>query len=393
LNLCASHVFTQVTAISESLPLISPAALRRQMASSNKPAASTTSSDDFSLVAPLPRKRPHQIRFESLVPVALPNIPPKELATQSEVIDLEKRLERVAITLQSQEEEMAKREEQLKSLEGLLEQERSSRAQDANQHQETKDTLWLFEQENQELRERDALISGGKNEPSEALRPLWSNVSGLFQTMHNLGREFRRLEHESNEAATLQEEADQLREENARMKAKIEVLSSLPKQVNSSMEIPDRNALADLFVRTMQRTTLSEVLECVLSLFGDRLEILPSAIASAKASADFKYPARAMKLLVTLATGYWEAISIGVGDAEARKVFGPNVYAAKESETLSKDGVKRRTFDRQGTALLMEKHLKIGIADNASDTLRVHFDWSSSDEKIVIGWCGKHLNF
>jgi hypothetical protein len=41
----------------------------------------------------------------------------------------------------------------------------------------------------------------------------------------------------------------------------------------------------------------------------------------------------------------------------------------------------------------MEKHLKIGTADNAADTLRIHFDWVAEEARIVVGYCGKHLDF
>lgn len=39
----------------------------------------------------------------------------------------------------------------------------------------------------------------------------------------------------------------------------------------------------------------------------------------------------------------------------------------------------------------MERHLKIGVANNRSTTLRVYFLWDAEDEKCVIGRCGEHL--
>ncbi|WP_282454615.1 hypothetical protein [Burkholderia gladioli] len=41
----------------------------------------------------------------------------------------------------------------------------------------------------------------------------------------------------------------------------------------------------------------------------------------------------------------------------------------------------------------MEKHLKIGIKDSVAETLRVHFEWVGADNVVVIGHCGKHLDF
>ena len=41
----------------------------------------------------------------------------------------------------------------------------------------------------------------------------------------------------------------------------------------------------------------------------------------------------------------------------------------------------------------MERHLKVGVRDSAATTLRVHFEWIAKEKRIVIGHCGKHLNF
>ena len=43
--------------------------------------------------------------------------------------------------------------------------------------------------------------------------------------------------------------------------------------------------------------------------------------------------------------------------------------------------------------ILMEKHLKYGVKDSLAETLRVHFEWLADEKKLVIGHCGKHLNF
>jgi len=39
----------------------------------------------------------------------------------------------------------------------------------------------------------------------------------------------------------------------------------------------------------------------------------------------------------------------------------------------------------------MFRHLKIGIADDPTQTIRVHFHWDATRRKIVIGHCGEHL--
>ena len=82
------------------------------------------------------------------------------------------------------------------------------------------------------------------------------------------------------------------------------------------------------------------------------------------------------------------------GDNQARTVFGKSEYAAKESETVmgSKAMRRERTFEYEGEQVEMFRHLKIGVDDDATRTIRVHFHWDSDREKIVIGYCGEHLS-
>jgi hypothetical protein len=97
-------------------------------------------------------------------------------------------------------------------------------------------------------------------------------------------------------------------------------------------------------------------------------------------------------MLRRLVTDYRAKLLLG-GDDGARKVFGKNEYAAKESETVmkSKDLRGLRTFSYEDSDLEMFRHLKIGADDNIGKTIRVHFHWDAERKKIVIGYCGKHL--
>ena len=52
---------------------------------------------------------------------------------------------------------------------------------------------------------------------------------------------------------------------------------------------------------------------------------------------------------------------------------------------------RQRTFDYDGTQVEMFRHLKIGVADDPMQTIRVHFHWDGARRKIVIGYCGEHL--
>lgn len=137
---------------------------------------------------------------------------------------------------------------------------------------------------------------------------------------------------------------------------------------------------------------VEDSLKIISFLFSDRIVVLDSAFTSAKKTKGFKYSEKAHELLWNLATTYWATMQAGEGDSEARKIFG-NSFAAQEKETLSSDGKKRRTFLYQGEQLLMERHLKIGVKESDAETLRIHFEWDSDDQKVIIGHCGPHIPF
>jgi hypothetical protein len=141
--------------------------------------------------------------------------------------------------------------------------------------------------------------------------------------------------------------------------------------------------------------SLQQVQELISMLYADRVVILDSAMSSAKESdrGGFRQGAKAYELLSKLAIDYWQALSDGKSDQHAKAVFGQNAYSANEASALSNDGKRRRTFVYRGRDFLMEKHLKHGVKDSLAETLRVHFEWIASERKIVIGHCGKHLDF
>jgi len=139
--------------------------------------------------------------------------------------------------------------------------------------------------------------------------------------------------------------------------------------------------------------TLEQSLTVIRTLFPERIVVLDSALESARESEAFRFGRKGFDLLWKLASGYWPAVANGGGDAEGRKVFGQNAYAQNEAGALSNEGKRRRTFEYKGQDILMEKHLKIGVKDSVAETLRVHFEWVAADRAIVIGHCGKHLDF
>jgi hypothetical protein len=153
----------------------------------------------------------------------------------------------------------------------------------------------------------------------------------------------------------------------------------------------DADELLDLVCRTDAPSPL-ECLNLIEKIYSDRCIILDSAKASAWEANSFLLGRQLLDLLKRLVTDYRDTL-MERGDNEARHVFGKGEYAAKESETVMRNREMRRqrTFEYRGEQVEMFRHLKIGVDDNVAKTIRVHFHWDADFEKIVIGYCGKHL--
>jgi hypothetical protein len=134
-----------------------------------------------------------------------------------------------------------------------------------------------------------------------------------------------------------------------------------------------------------------ECIEIIEGLFGDRCIVLESAKESARDMEFFASGRRLLDMLRRLVTEYRERL-LEAGDNEARKVFTNNEYAARESETVmgNKSMRRQRTFEYDGKSIEMFRHLKIGVDDDLTKTIRVHFHWDPEREIIVIGHCGQH---
>lgn len=152
--------------------------------------------------------------------------------------------------------------------------------------------------------------------------------------------------------------------------------------------------LSELDVRAIfdHTPSLETSLRVIERMFPERVIVLDSAYESARDSETFIHRKKAFDLLWILSTSYWRSLAMGEGDVKARQPFG-NSYAAKESGTLSSAGRKRRTFIVDGNPIEMFKHLKIGVKDSRSETLRVHFEWLAESKRVIIGHCGGHLDF
>ena len=135
-----------------------------------------------------------------------------------------------------------------------------------------------------------------------------------------------------------------------------------------------------------------DCIEIIDQVYDDRCTVLDSAWSSAKKMTRFVHGRDLLDLLVRLVTTYRDGLKDG-GDSKARLVFGKSEYAAKESKTVmaNKAMCRQRTFDYAGTQVEMFRHLKIGVDDDPTRTIRVYFHWDGDRPKIVIGYCGEHL--
>jgi hypothetical protein len=156
--------------------------------------------------------------------------------------------------------------------------------------------------------------------------------------------------------------------------------------------IPLRNSISGVLKGD---NGLYQALQLISSLYAERITVLESAFDSARESdkGGFKNSQKAYEILCKLASEYWQALAEGLGDQQAKNVFGQNGYAQNEGSALSTEGKRRRTFSYRDRDFTMEKHLKHGHKDSRAETLRVHFEWLSAERKILVGHCGKHLDF
>ncbi len=226
-----------------------------------------------------------------------------------------------------------------------------------------------------------------------------SEITAVYEELLQEAAEqiaLKNSELEASRAGFDQQEAniDQLSSEIESLRYRLGIFQSQPKEAMNGIGLSETQLLA-LRASVCSTPLLTQSLTVVASLYPERLIILDTAYSSADDSdrSGFQHGKKALELLTSLAGPYWEALMDGKGDQQASHFFGKNGFAAKEAETLSKEGRRRRTFKYKDEDVLMEKHLKHGVKDSAAETLRIHFAWDPSDAKIVIGHCGRHLDF
>lgn len=387
-NAIVNHVFAQITAQFEAWPLLTPSIIRREI--------EETARKKVQLFAPAVQES-----ARSEVRLTETEDRPRNLVVSSvPYVEFEESKSVKFKVLEEQNSELLKRLEKQEAnglkLEKDLEQERAGRAETEKKLVETGAELKMFTEENVQLERQKAVAFGDtEKEESEAIRPLWKDFTTLFNTMETVAIKFRRMEQDSNRIDELESEIKNANQIILNQKATIDSLNRRSQNQSEDGYMTanvSRSELVEVIpLLTRKQLLLPTILEALCVIFPDRITVLDSAFESANESSSFQFGEKAFELLWCLATKYWEQVQCN-GDTEARKLFGKS-YSAKEKTVLTNQGKERRTFVYHGERIQMDKHLKIGTADNQSDTLRIHFEWIADEKRIVIGHCGRHLDF
>ena len=224
---------------------------------------------------------------------------------------------------------------------------------------------------------RQALIEASKQAEEEQER----TFEGFAEENEDLLNEVSRFEEELRDAR------DELRRKDYELSGVKGALAAIGTEQSVDFDPAP-------LLRLVARKEPPKPLECLRIIeryHPDKCVVLDSARRSARKS-PFINGRELLNLMICLVTKYRAGLLNG-GDSQARLVFGKNEFAAKESERVMASPTLRRyrTFSHEGTQVEMFRHLKIGIVDDPTRTIRVHFHWDGARGKIVIGHCGEHL--
>lgn len=192
-----------------------------------------------------------------------------------------------------------------------------------------------------------------------------------------------------SESATIEQKYQNLKESNTWMS---QILTNKQNN-NTDSDICD-SILELISNENINNLKPTKCLDIIKFLAKNYVIILPEAYSSAsKVDNIFKNNHSLLKILTKLVTQYRQSI-ISSGESSARKVFSNKEYSFNESETLknTKDSEiwSDRTVLYNGEQIKLTKHLKIGVANNKSYTIRVYFFFDNKTQKIIIGYCGQH---
>lgn len=226
----------------------------------------------------------------------------------------------------------------------------------------------------------------------ELLNEAFEQIDSYDSTIEALKDEHQQVaEALEMEKMALEDEVDSLQETIRSDKYSISELKRQLGDSNSGNQSIDAELIPVLCQGLTHEPTPEECLKLTASIYPSRIAVLDSALSSSRDSIAFKQGRKLLDLLFKLATEYIDALSQG-GDSKAKNIFGKS-YSANESETVerSPELSKLRQFNYNGEEVYMFKHLRIGVADNLTETIRVHFHWDNNKSTIVIGYCGPHL--
>lgn len=209
------------------------------------------------------------------------------------------------------------------------------------------------------------------------------------------------LEEASEKQKSLEDELEQIREElRAECVKTLALEYQMDAQQASSESIVLSRDRANLILsqfqhdRSASSISLEQGLELLVALCPDRVIVLDSALKSARESHNFEKPLKAFELMSTLIGGYLDDLREGKGTTQAKERFSDTVYAAHEQKSArgNRRAKELRTFEYRDKTAIFWKHLKIGVGKNTHDGWRLHFEYDSELDRIVIGHCGKHLD-
>ncbi|MDO5532571.1 hypothetical protein [Sutterella sp.] len=139
----------------------------------------------------------------------------------------------------------------------------------------------------------------------------------------------------------------------------------------------------------LRTPTVTECLRIVTTLMPDRVAVCKDAWESAaEADAHFENQKGLLSLLSRLAIDYLDRVRNG---QDPYVVFSTTEYAPHESEGTMARFARQRNFYWNGVRYPMKKHLKLGNDGDPRHMLRLYFDVLPDEQRILIGWCGGHL--
>jgi hypothetical protein len=141
-----------------------------------------------------------------------------------------------------------------------------------------------------------------------------------------------------------------------------------------------------------QRLTPEELLRFYGLMAPDRVVVLESAWKSSRQSENFAYPERLTEHLSKLVFDYLDQVRDGTPMGQAGRDIFAGAFAAKESQTVSRDHSMRaqREFNYDGETRYFEYRLRTGNGWGAVEGMRLYFD--VIDSKVVIAYVGPHLD-